>query len=57
MIMRLYILETVLSVGPASALNVPPHIRSSHPGTTGNRSATLAQGIISQSVVHAFGPA
>lgn len=51
----LRILVTVFSIALISALNVPPQRRSSHVPVCGNRSATRAQPINSQSLMHAFG--
>lgn len=45
----------VLSIELTSALNVPPQIRSSHVAITGKRSATRAQPINIQSLIHEFG--
>lgn len=49
------LLVTVRSTELTSALNVPPHTRSSHVFETGRRSETRAQPINSQSAVHEFG--
>lgn len=47
-----YSLVTVFATALTSALNVPPQIRSSHAFVCGNRSATRAHPIISQSFTH-----